>query len=108
MVDVDRNAKQHLSGSQWSILGRMLHAVSKNLKADGVRFQAFQAKFAEARELLRTPEYTALHAAIVRNLEAHTGISGVDVTLDQIDPINLYKMYSDNYFSGLATIRIPG
>jgi hypothetical protein len=52
MVDVDRNAKQHLSGSQWSILGRMLLAVSKKLKGDATRFNEFQKKFAEARELV--------------------------------------------------------
>ena len=94
MVDVDRNAKHHLSGSQWSILGRMLLGVSKKLKADPVRFNEFQRKFAEARELLHTDDYKQLHGAIVRNLEAHTGIAGVDVTLDQIDPINLYKSFS--------------
>ena len=52
MVDVDRNARHHLSGNQWSILGRMLSAVSKQLKADSERFGAFQQKFQEARELL--------------------------------------------------------
>jgi putative ATP-dependent endonuclease of the OLD family len=94
MVDVDRNAKQHLSGSQWSILGRMLLGVSKKLKEDQQRFRDFELKFAEARELLRTDEFKQLHGSIVRNLELHTGIAGVDVTLDQIDPINLYKSFS--------------
>jgi len=94
MVDVDRNAKQHLSGSQWSILGRMLYSVSKKLKADKERFQEFQTKFAEARKLLRTDEFNNLHSSIIRHLESHTGIAGVDVTLDQIDPINLYKSFS--------------
>ena len=94
MVDVDRNARHHLSGSQWSILGRMLHAVSKNLKADKKRFGEFQAKFNEARQLLRTSEFEHLQSRIVENLEAHTGISGVEITLDEIDPINLYKSFS--------------
>lgn len=94
MVDVDRNAKQHLSGSQWSILGRMLLGVSKKLKADKQRFNDFQQKFAEARELLRTDDFKELHGSIVKHLETHTGIAGVDVTLDQIDPINLYKSFS--------------
>lgn len=94
MVDVDRNARHHLSGSQWSILGRMLHAVSKSLKADTNRFEAFQAKFSEARQLLRTDDFNRLQSQIVQNLEAHTGISGVEITLDEIDPINLYKSFS--------------
>jgi predicted ATP-dependent endonuclease of OLD family len=94
MVDVDRNARHHLSGSQWSILGRMLHAVSKKLKADKKRFEAFQEKFNEARQLLRTDDFDRLQSQIVQNLEAHTGISGVEITLDEIDPINLYKSFS--------------
>lgn len=94
MVDVDRNARHHLSGSQWSILGRMLHSVSKKLKADKERFDAFQEKFNEARQLLRTDDFDRLQNQIVQNLEAHTGISGVQITLDEIDPINLYKSFS--------------
>lgn len=94
MVDVDRNARHHLSGSQWSILGRMLNSVSKKLKADGERFAAFREKFQEAREILRTDDFNRLHNQIVENLEAHTGISGVEITLDEIDPINLYKSFS--------------
>lgn len=94
MVDVDRNARHHLSGSQWSILGRMLNAVSKQLKADSERYRAFREKFQEARELLRTDDFNQLHSQIVENLEAHTGISGVEITLDEIDPINLYKSFS--------------
>lgn len=94
MVDVDRNASHHLSGSQWSILGRMLSAVSKQLKLDSERFGAFQQKFHEARELLRTDDFNQLHGKLVENLEAHTGIKGVEITLDEIDPINLYKSFS--------------
>jgi putative ATP-dependent endonuclease of OLD family len=94
MVDVDRNARHHLSGSQWSILGRMLLVVSKSLKGDVERFQRFQQKFEEARQLLRTSEFEQLQTQIVKNLEAHTGIAGVDITLDEIDPINLYKSFS--------------
>lgn len=94
MVDVDRNAKQHLSGSQWSILGRMLHGVSKDLKSDSGRYSQFQKKFSEARELLHTKQYLRMHESIVCHLESHTGIKGVEITLDQIDPINLYKSFS--------------
>lgn len=94
MVDVDRNAKHHLSGSQWSILGRMLYAVSKGLKSDTDRYTAFREKFEEARQLLRTSEFDQLQQEIVNNLEAHTGITGVEITLDEVDPINLYKSFS--------------
>ena len=94
MVDVDRNAKHHLSGSQWSILGRMLLSVSKGMKADSERYASFKEKFREARELLRTEDFERLQTQIVHNLEAHTGIKGVDIILDDIDPINLYKSFS--------------
>jgi putative ATP-dependent endonuclease of OLD family len=94
MVDVDRNAKHHLSGNQWSILGRMLLSVSKDMKSDQARYSNFKEKFQEARELLRTDDFIRLQNLIVQNLEAHTGIKGVDIILDDIDPINLYKSLS--------------
>ena len=72
----------------------MLLVVSKSLKGDVKRFQQFQQKFEEARQLLRTPEFEQLQTQIVKNLEAHTGIAGVEITLDEIDPINLYKSFS--------------
>ena len=94
MVDVDRNAKHHLSGSQWSILGRMLSSVSKQLKADKNRYEQFREKFDEARQLLRTDDFDDLQKEIVQNLELHTGISGVNICLDEVDPVNLYKSFS--------------
>ena len=94
MVDVDRNARHHLSGAQYSILGRMLHSVSKSLKGDAERFAEFREKFEAARQVLRTDDFLTLQAQIVKNLEAHTGITGVKITLDEVDPINLYKSFS--------------
>lgn len=94
MVDIDRNASYHLSGSQWSILGRMLRDISKKLKADKPRFAEFQTKLDEVRELLHTDDFVALQSKIVEQLEAHTGLTGIEVALDSIDPINLYKSFS--------------
>lgn len=94
MIDVDRNARYHLSGSSRSIFGRLLADVAKELKADSARFSEFQAKFGEARRLLRTPGYEALESKIGEQLKKHTGLENISLQLDGLDPINIYKNFS--------------
>jgi predicted ATP-dependent endonuclease of OLD family len=94
MIDVDRNARYHLSGSPRSIFGRLLDDVAKKLKSDSARFKEFEAKFDEARKLLRTPEYVALEGKICEQLKRHTGLEDISLQLDGLDPINLYKNFS--------------
>ncbi|MDL1890894.1 DUF2813 domain-containing protein [Nitrospirales bacterium NOB] len=94
MIDVDRNARYHLSGSSRSIFGRLLADVAKGLKADAARFAEFETKFNEARKLLRTPGYEALESKIAEQLKKHTGLENISLQLDGLDPINLYKNFS--------------
>ena len=93
-IDIDRSARYHLSGSQWSILGRLLREVSNSLKSDATRFALFREKFDEARSIIRTPEFEGLEKTVLEQLEAHTGLSGVRVIFDDMDPLNLYKSFS--------------
>lgn len=94
MIDVDRNARYHLSGSSRSIFGRLLADVAKELKADATRYTEFEEKFGEARKLLRTPGYEALESKIAEQLKKHTGLENISLQLDGLDPINLYKNFS--------------
>lgn len=93
-IDVDRSAAYHLSGSQWSILGRLLRDVSAKLKADKERYAEFKERFNEARETLRTPAFEELETKVVDHLRAHTGLPNVSVILDDVDPINIYRTFS--------------
>lgn len=93
-IDVDRSASYHLSGSKWSILGRLLHGVSKKFKEDAGRYKEFREKFEEVRNVLRTKEFVELETKVVEHLRAHTGLPDVTVILDEVDPINLYKTFS--------------
>ncbi len=93
-IDVDRSASYHLSGSKWSILGRLLQGVSKQFKEDVGRYKAFREKFEEAREVLRTDAFVELETKVIEHLRAHTGLPDVSVILDEVDPINLYKTFS--------------
>lgn len=94
MIDIDRNAKHHLSGSQYSILGRLLRDVARGFKADKERFDDFKTKFAEARKVLRTDAFELLERKVVENLAAHTGLHDIEVHLDEVDPLNIYKNFS--------------
>ncbi len=93
-IDVDRSASYHLSGSKWSILGRLLQGVSKQFKEDADRYKAFREKFEEAREVMRTDAFVELETKVIEHLRAHTGLPDVSVILDEVDPINLYKTFS--------------
>ena len=94
MVDVDRNAKYHLSGNRYTIFGRLLLDVSKKLKQDAERYKEFEEKFEEARKVLRTDDFNVLTQKITEQVQSHTGMTGIDIALDGIDPINLYKSFS--------------
>lgn len=94
MIDVDRNSDYHLSGSQWSLLGRLLAAISKKLKTDAVRYAEFQEKIQAARQVLHTQDFEKLRTKVVEQIQKHTGLSGITLDLDAIDPINLYKSFS--------------
>lgn len=94
IIDVDRNARYHLSGSSRSIFGRLLTDLAKELKKDSKRFKAFQEKFNEARSLLRTKQFEELETRIAEQLKRHTGLQELAIQLDGLDPINLYKNFS--------------
>lgn len=94
IIDVDRNARYHLSGSSRSIFGRLLNDLAKDLKKDSERFKAFQGKFDEARSLLRTKAFEELERNIAEHVRRHTGLQELSLQLDGLDPINLYKNFS--------------
>lgn len=94
IIDVDRNARYHLSGSSRSIFGRMLADIAKELKKDSERFKAFLDKFEEARKLLRTKGFEELEKNLAEQLKRHTGLWELSLQLDGLDPINLYKNFS--------------
>ena len=94
VIDVDRNARYHLSGSSRSILGRLLHDVAKKLKEDTALYQQFKQSFDKTREILRTEEFNTLESKITEHLRKQTGLSDVAVRLDGLDPINIYRNFS--------------
>lgn len=93
-IDVDRSSTYHLSGAPRSILGRLLTKVSKAFKSDKDAYGEFRQRFEAAREILRTDEFVELESTVVEQLKAHTGLDNVDVFLDEVDPINVYRTFS--------------
>lgn len=105
-IDVDRSASYHLSGSQWSILGRLLRDVSARLKADTARFAEFRARFDEARKVLRTPAFEELESKVIEQLRAHTGMPDVSLVLDDVDPMNIYRSFSVLFRDGTTPTAV--
>jgi putative ATP-dependent endonuclease of OLD family len=105
-IDVDRSAAYHLSGNQWSILGRLLRDVSQKLKTDKERFAQFKERFNEARQVLRTPAFDELETKVVEHLRAHTGLPDVSIILDDVDPINIYRTFSVLFRDGTSPTSV--
>ena len=94
VVDVDRNARYHLSGSSRSVFGRLLDDVSRALSKDAEASDRFREQFEELQRTLHTNEFEELQANIEEQLRKHTGMEDVGVQLDGLDPINIYKNFS--------------
>jgi predicted ATP-dependent endonuclease of OLD family len=94
VVDVDRNAKYHLSGSSRSVFGRLLEDVSRALSKNAAVSDRFKEQFEELQCTLHTDEFKELQANIENQLRKHTGLEDVGVRLDGLDPINIYKNFS--------------
>lgn len=93
-IETERNVRKQLAANKWSILGRLLQDVARSLKADKDRFTEFREAFDQARSLLRTDEFVSLESKVVENVARHTGLEGVEVILDDIDPLNLYQNFA--------------
>ncbi|MFO7943940.1 MAG: AAA family ATPase [Anaerolineales bacterium] len=93
-IDFDRSATYHLSGSQRSILGRLLKRVAKDFHSDEDRVAQFNQEFERARQYLRTEEFLSVRDTVVEHLRAHTGMDDIDVILDDVDPMNIYQTFS--------------
>jgi len=72
----------------------LLRDVARGFKADKQRFEDFKTKFGEARKVLRTDAFERLEQKVIENLAAHTGLPDVEVRLDEVDPLNIYKNFS--------------
>ncbi len=94
VVDVDRSAKAHLSGSPRSVFGRLVADVSRQLTKDTTAYARFTERFAALQDALHTEEFRALQQAVELQLRRHTGLEDVDVQLDGLDPVNLYRNFS--------------
>ncbi len=105
-INIDRSTSYHLSGSQWSILGRLLRDVSARLKADKALYAEFRARFDEARKVLRTPAFEELESKVIEQLQAHTGMPDVSLVLDDLDPMNIYRSLSVLFRDGTTPIAV--
>jgi len=94
VVDVDRNARFHLTGSSRSVFGRLLSDVSRALSKDPAASALFEERFKMIQGALRTKEFKELQTNIEEQLRRHTGLADVGVQLDGLDPINIYKNFS--------------
>ncbi|MGE3844744.1 MAG: ATP-dependent endonuclease [Vicinamibacterales bacterium] len=93
-IETERNVRKQLAANKWSILGRLLQDVANALREDDKRFNEFRTAFDQARALLRTEEFEKLEEKVLANVARHTGLDGVEVIFDDIDPLNLYQNFA--------------
>jgi putative ATP-dependent endonuclease of the OLD family len=91
LIDVNRNLEKELSGSQWTLLGKILKDIEKEFQQDQQRVNAYNTKIKEACDILRIPNFNTLETTIKNQVQKLTGFSDVDLRFKEPNPLAQYK-----------------
>lgn len=89
-IGVNRNLQYHLSGSRWTLFGKLLMDIEKEFISDSTRLTEFKNKIREINQLLKIPSFINLETLIKHNVIKQTGMSEVDVRFSEP---NIYDHY---------------
>lgn len=111
-VDADRNIRQHLATNQWSLLGRLLRRVERELPPE--RRKEFVRRIAELeRETLKTGDLIALEerlgALVLEQMNPRP--RSLELKVSAYDPWSLYRtiqVFIDDGFYSTATEKGRG
>jgi len=90
-IDVNRNLQYHLSGSRWTLFGKLLMDIEKEFTSDITRVKEFQTKIQELNRLLRIKSFEDLEDLIKTNVIKQTGMSKVDLRFSEHNILEYYK-----------------
>ncbi len=90
-IGVNRDLKYHLSGSQWTLFGKLLKEIEKDFISDNDRKNQYISKMNEISALLRIPIFQNLENLIEQNVKKQTGFSQAKLNFKDPQVIDHYK-----------------
>lgn len=91
LIGVTRNLERELSGSQWTLLGRILKDIETEFQQDSQRTRDYATKMQEACDLLRITSFVELENILKEQVQKLTGFVNADLKFKQPKVLNQYK-----------------
>ncbi len=90
-IGVNRDLKYHLSGSQWTLFGKLLKEVEHEFLADESRKNQYTQKMGEISALLRVPMFQQMEQMIQENVKKQTGFKEAKLNFKEPPILSHYK-----------------
>ena len=91
LIGVTRNLERELSGSQWTLLGRILKDIESEFQQDSQRASDYDSKMREACDLLRISSFVELENTLKDQVKKLTGFVDADLKFRQPKVLSQYK-----------------
>ncbi len=91
LIGVNRNLEKELSGSQWTLLGRILKDIEKEFQKDTKRAGEYNSKMKEACNLLKIASFVQLENSLKDQVKRLTGFASTDLGFKQPTVLAQYK-----------------
>ncbi len=91
LIGVTRNLERELSGSQWTLLGRILKDIEAEFQQDSQRTSDYDGKMKEACDLLRISGFVELENILKEQVKKLTGFVNADLKFKQPKVLSQYK-----------------
>jgi len=91
LIGVTRSLTRELSGSQWTLLGRILKDIEAEFQQDAGRTRDYDTRVQEACDLLRTAGFVELENILKEQVQRLTGFVNADLGFKQPKVLNQYK-----------------
>jgi predicted ATP-dependent endonuclease of OLD family len=106
-IGVNRDLKYHLSGSQWTLFGKLLKEIEQDFLSDDARKDAYALKMAEISGLLRTPLFKTLEDTVEQNVKKQTGFKEAGLSFKEPPVLAHYKSLELNIKESDAFSEAP-
>ena len=91
LIGVGRDLERELSGSQWTLLGRILRDIEAEFQQDSQRTRDYDTKIQEACDLLRIAGFVELENILKEQVQKLTGFVNADLKFKQPKVLNQYR-----------------
>lgn len=91
LIGVNRNLERELSGSQWTLFGKLLKEIEKEFLTDATRKSRYQSRMKEVSSLLRIESFNKLEEILREQVKKLTGFVDADLKFVEPKVLQQYK-----------------